>query len=82
MHPEASSNGGGWNKQGFKVNNRVAGINGSGKSFKINKQVAEKLNKVDIRKLEIRKLQRYNDNIHWTALSAQRKKQSKILLTV
>ena len=60
----------------------MAGINGSGKSFKINKQVAEKLNKVDIRKLEVRKLQRYNDNIHWTALSAQRKKQSKILLTV
>ena len=36
-------------------------------------------NQINIRKMEVRKLQLYNDNTHVTALSAGRKLQSKTL---
>ena len=60
----------------------MAGINGSGKSVKINKEGVRKSSKTHITKQEARKLQRYNHDTHVTALSAGRKKLSKTLLTV
>ena len=57
----------------------MAVINKSGNSVKINKQGVGKSNKINIRKMEVRKLQLYNDNTHVTALSAGRKLQSKTL---
>ena len=58
----------------------MAVINKSGKSVKINKQGIGKSYKIYIRKLEVRKLQRHNDNTHVTALSAGKKKQNKTFI--
>ena len=47
---------------------------------KLKNQRVRKSNKIDIRKLEVRKIQSYNDNTHFTAPPAGRKKQSKTFI--
>ena len=58
----------------------MAGINGGGNSVKINNQGVGESNEIDIRKLEVRKLEWYNDNTRVTVLSTGRKKQSKTFI--